>query len=290
MLFRRRPVRVAVGCQFMVDPDQRHSLTALQLAKACISGPQDLTFVDGANDDARRMWVGIGGVAPLLYSLHWTRLLRPARYMLSQAAERSVLPRSLIFAMQPAGAVADALSVRLHPNRFHRQNRELTDGALDADAMLSHLPEVLNGSALQPVYDRESLAWLLNQTARKTRHGRLRARAVRDAEQRLVGWYLYYMQAGSVNEVVQVAARDGAFDSVLHRLLTDAWRHGAIAVRGRLDPHRVRELSHRHCWLRSGGSWTLVHSRDPEITAAVHRGDAFLSRLEGEWWLRFLGR
>jgi hypothetical protein len=23
--------------------------------------------------------------------------------------------------------------------------------------------------------------------------------------------------------------------------------------------------------------------------AAIHSGDAFLSRLEGEWWLRFLG-
>jgi hypothetical protein len=33
----------------------------------------------------------------------------------------------------------------------------------------------------------------------------------------------------------------------------------------------------------------LVHSRDPEIMAAIHRGEAFLSRLEGEWWLRFLG-
>ena len=27
----------------------------------------------------------------------------------------------------------------------------------------------------------------------------------------------------------------------------------------------------------------------PELMAAIHRGDAFLSRLEGEWWLRFLG-
>jgi len=58
---------------------------------------------------------------------------------------------------------------------------------------------------------------------------------VRDRE-RLLGWYLYYAQAGGVSEVLQIAARDGSFDRVLLRLLADAWRHGAVAVRGRLRP------------------------------------------------------
>ena len=55
---------------------------------------------------------------------------------------------------------------------------------------------------------------------------------MRDRE-RLLGWYLYYAQAGGVSEVLQIAARDGSFDRVLLRL-ADAWRHGAVAVRGRL--------------------------------------------------------
>src|SRR2546425_7772598 len=42
MSLRGRPLRVAVGCQFMVDPHKRDSITALQLAKAFLSGPQDL--------------------------------------------------------------------------------------------------------------------------------------------------------------------------------------------------------------------------------------------------------
>src|SRR5215471_10058567 len=51
MLFRGRRIRVAVGCQFMVDRERPHSLAALQLAKACLSGPQDLTLADGSNDE-----------------------------------------------------------------------------------------------------------------------------------------------------------------------------------------------------------------------------------------------
>jgi hypothetical protein len=288
MSLRGRPMRVAVGCQFMVDPHKRDSLTALQLAKAFISGPQDLTLADGANDPSRRMWMGIGGTASLLYSLHWTRPLRPARYVLSLLDERGTLPPALTFAARPLAALADALTARLRPNRFLRKQTELAEDALDPATMLAHLPDVLRGSALQPVYDARSLAWLLEQTARKTHHGRLRARAVRDGK-RLLGWYLYYVQAGGVSEVVQIAARADSFDHVLLRLLTDAWRHGAAAVRGRLDPRYAQELSHRHCWFRREGSWTLVHSRHADVMAAIQQGDAFLSRLEGEWWLRFMG-
>jgi hypothetical protein len=184
--------------------------------------------------------------------------------------------------------LVDALVTRLRPNRFYRETVDLVEDALDPATMLTHLPDVLRGSALQPVYDARSLAWLLDQTARKTRHGRLRARAVRDRE-RLLGWYLYYIQAGGVSEVVQLAARDGLYDRVLQRLLADAWRHGATAVRGRLDPRFALELSDRHCWFRLDGSWTLVHSRHADVMAAIQQGDAFLSRLEGEWWLRFHG-
>ncbi len=287
MLLRGRPIRVAVTCQFMVDPDPRYSLTALQLAKACLSGPQDLTLADGAHDLSQRIWTGIGGTAPLLYCLHWTRLLRPARYLLSLVEERAAVPVPLTLAARPLGALVDELAARLPPNRFYREEGELAEDALDPAAMLAHLPEVFDGNALQPVYDAHSLAWLLEQTARKTRHGSLRARAVIDGERRLIGWYLYYIRAGGVSEVVQLAARNGSFGRVLQRLLADAWRHGAAAVRGRLDPRYAQELSHRHCWLRREGSWTLVHSRHADVMAAIHQGSAFLSRLEGEWWLRW---
>jgi hypothetical protein len=289
MLFRGRPIRVAVASQFVVDPDQRHSLTTLQLVKACLSGPQDLTLTDGATDLGRRMWIGIGGTAPLLYSLHWTRPLRPARYVLSLLEERGEFPLSLTFAARPLGAVADALAARLRPNRFLREETELAEEALDPAAMLAHLPEVLHGNALQPLYDARSLAWLLDQTARKTRHGSLRARSVLDGERRLIGWYLYYLRAGGVSEVVQLAARADSFDRVLRGLLADAWRLGAAAVHGRLDPRFGKELSDRHCWFRMEAPWILVHSRNADILAAIRQGDAFLSRLEGEWWLRFLG-
>jgi len=289
MRFRGRPLRVAVSCQFVVDPDKRRSLVALQLMKAYLSGPQDLSLADGANDQSRRLWIGLGGTAPLLYSLHWTRPLRPARYALSLLQEHAVLPPPLAFALRPVCALADALAVRLRQNRFFREPADVVEETLDPATMLSHLPDVMDRSALRPVYDVRSLAWLLDQTGRKKRHGTLRARAVLNSERQLIGWYLYYLQPNAVSEVVQLAALDGSFDQVLQRLLADAWRHDATAVCGRLDPCHAQELSTRHSWFRREGPWTLVHSRHADLMAAINRGDAFLSRLEGEWWLRFQG-
>jgi len=289
MAFRGRPVRVAVGCQFMVDPNRRHGLTALQLARAALSGPQDLFIADGANDQSRQMWAGLGGTAPLLYNLQWTRPLRPARFALALLQERRALSPLLTLPARPLGVLIDALAARLHPNRLNGAEAELAEDALDAATMLAHLPDVTDGNALQPDYDARALAWLLEQTARKARHGKLRARAVLERGGRLIGWYLYYVRAGGVSEVVQLAARNGSFDRVLRRLLADAWQQGATAVRGRFDPRHAQEFSDRHCWLRREGPSVLVHSRHADILAAIQQGNAFLSRLEGEWWLRFQG-
>jgi len=288
MMFGARPLRVAVGCQFMVHPSARRSLIALQLVKTVLSGAQDLFVTDGSNELARRVWLGIGGTVPILQNLDWTRLLRPARYALT-LLDKSIRRRPLLRAARAPCALADALAARVHPNRFDRADDALSDQPLDAGAMLAHMPEVVDRNCpLRSLYDRSSLAWLLEQAARKVRHGQLRGRAVFDGG-RLLGWFIYYASPGVVNEVLQLTAREDAYDRVLQRLLIDAWRQGATALRGRLDPHHVQQFSDRHCWFRREGAWTLVHSRHADIVAAMERGTAGLSRLDGEWWLRFIG-
>jgi hypothetical protein len=284
MRLNGRVLRVAVGCQHMVDPGPRRGLTALRLTQACLGGPQDLTLADGANDLMRRMWHGIGGAVPLLYGLHWTRPLRPARHALGLLEQRGV---PLARMARPLAAAADALAAHLPPNRFLREAPGTQDSTLSAEDMLALLPEVLHGAVLRPEYDARSLGWLLEQAGRKLRFGRLRSRIVH-AQGRAIGWYLAYVRRGAAAEVLQLAAREGCFERVLRHLLADAWRGGATAVRGRVDPRYAQELSRRHCWFRWDGTWTLAHTRDAEVAAAQHSGEAFLSRLDGEWWLRFL--
>lgn len=288
MQFGSRSMRVAVGSTFMVHPEWRRSLLPMTLMRKVASGAQDMFLADGANEELRRLWVTIGGTIPLLQNLDWTRLLRPARYALTML-DRDNRRRSLQLAARAPCALADAVVARVRPNHFNRRDDQLSDEPLDPGAMLEHLPEVVNGGyPLRAQFDRESLTWLLGQAARKSRHGRLRARAVREKQQ-LLGWFVYYAHRGTTNEVLQVAARDGAYDRVLESLFRDAWRNGAAAVRGRLDPYHVQQLSDRHCWMRREGAWTLVHSRHADVVTAIERGSAAFGRLDGEWWLRFLG-
>ena len=288
MLFGSRPLTVAVGSQFLVHPEWRHSLVALQLLKRVLLGAQDMFVTDGANDQVRRLWLTVGGTIPILQNLEWTRLLRPARYALTLFEK----PRGrgpLHLAARAPCALADAVAARLKPNGFDQEDDDVTEEALDAEAMHRHLPEVVNGGyPLHSLYDRDSLAWVFGQAARKTRHGRLRARAVLERG-RLLGWFIYYAHAGAINEVLQLAACEGGFDRVLRRLFSDAWRQGATAVRGRLDPVHLQQLSDRHCWMRREGAWTLIHSRHADLLAAIERGTAGINRLDGEWWQRFIG-
>lgn len=289
MLLHGRPIRVAVCCQLLMDPDNVNGLAALQLAQACIRGPQDLTIADGANAQAKHIWGALGGSTALLFSLHWTRLLRPARYALSLVDGTGAIARPFTIAARPLCAVADSLASRLPPNDFLRDGGDCTEAAIDPAAMTRLFPDVMRGVALQPAYDTESLAWLLSQAAQKKRHGELRGRMVLNNTHNPIGWYLYYLNPGATGEVLQIAAREGCFDQVIKRLMADAWSSGATALRGRLDPRFVQELSDRHCWLRREGTWTLFHSRRGDVLAAFDKGDAFLSRLDGEWWLRFHG-
>src|SRR5258706_2633535 len=121
MVFRGRPIRAAVGCLYMVDPDRRNSLIAFQLLRAALAGPQDLFMADGSNDATRRLCLGAGGSAPLLYNLHWTRPLRPAQYAFS-LVKGGGFGKSVALAMRPLGRLTDALLARLRPGRLHGAN------------------------------------------------------------------------------------------------------------------------------------------------------------------------
>jgi hypothetical protein len=253
-----------------------------------MSAPHDLFLTDGSNEQARRLWLGSGGAVPILPNLDWTRLLRPARYVVS-LLEKAVRRRPLWRAARAPCVLVDAVAARLRPNRFAHLDDGLSDEPLDAERMLAHEGAIAGrNGALRPLYDQGSLGWLLEQAALKNRHGRLRARAVLEGG-RVLGWFIYYASPGAINEVLQIAARDDCFERVLQRLLADAWRQGAIALRGRLDPNHVQELSDRHCWFRREGAWTLVHSRHDDLISAIERGAVGFTRLDGEWWLRFIG-
>jgi hypothetical protein len=277
MRLGERSLRVAVSCQLMVDPERGSGLVALELLRRFFAGPQDLAIADGANDASRRLWEASGGTASALHSLHWIRLLRPAQGLLGLARGRW---RKLSAVAAPFAAMLDACVAS-------RSSAPYAEEPLDAATLRGALGE-LRQYTLKPDYDADSLDWLLGQARAKRRHGELQACLARERGGRIAGWFLYYLNGG-VSQVLQLGARRGCLEPMLEQLSHHARERGARALEGRMDPGLAPALQGKRVLLQNRGIWTLLHARDQALLVPFLRGDAFFSRLDGEWWMRFAG-
>jgi hypothetical protein len=286
MLLHGRPIRAATSMHFMVEPGGRSTLAGVQLLKTFFSGPQDLSLTDSAGAVGRKIWEGLGGDTALSYSINWTRLLRPSRYVLRLLARKNRLLRLFAVALRPLCPIVDAMASRALPHRFGKPVAPLQATDLDQETLLAGITQLPSGYAVRPDYNPDSLFWLLAKADQLARPGELRKIALHNADGELVGWYLYELSADGFGEVLQIVGRRKSFGEVLNHLFYHGWRNGAIALSGRLDPKFAQEFSDKNCFFNCGGPWTLTHSKNPEILQAIYQGDLFLTRLEGEWLMR----
>lgn len=56
-----------------------------------------------------------------------------------------------------------------------------------------------------------------------------------------------------------------------------------------MEPQLAAELAGSRYLLENRGIAFLLQARDTRLLLPFLRGDAFFSRLEGEWWMRFSG-
>ncbi|HEU4685794.1 MAG TPA: hypothetical protein VFS39_14905 [Nitrospira sp.] len=284
-LYMEKPVLAAVCTQFIADPVGQSRMVGIQLLSTCLRGPQDLTIADEANNAARILWEGFGGTTALLYSLSWTRILRPAGYVVSLIGLRRGW-RSLARVIRPASRLLDTVAAHgaggpLRPPVSTATGTVLSDASAPEDGCDYH-----DGSRLRPDLPNDDRNWLLRRAADKPCGGTLTRVRVSSGREGVVGWYLYYVNPGGISEVVTIAAKSRARGVVFTHLLQHAWHGGAIAVSGRVLPQWMPALSEHRCFF-SRGPWVLVHSRRPDIVQTFHEGTASSSRLEGEWCLGY---
>lgn len=284
MKFNGRVVRVAVAHHFIVEPSRRGTAAGVELGRQFLGGLQDLALA-GGNDFSRRIWEFLGGSVCLLYSFNWTRVMRPLQYGLTRLNERG-LPNSAAHMLKPLLQAADATLDFVPQRAFRFQAPNALGDTLDTVTLLAYMSAFDNNRSLQPIYDQASLAWLIDLLDGKRHRGTLHKMAVRTHSGRALGWYLYYLGANGLAEVLQVGGNETTIREVLDHLFYHAWQRGAVAVTGPMDPRLCGALAQDHCtFRRPDNNWMLMHSQDPRIVNAIHAGDAFLSRLEAEWWI-----
>jgi hypothetical protein len=280
-----RPIRLVTSSQFIVEPTRRATLAGIELLRTLLAGPQDVTLADEASDVSRKLWEKLGGTTDLLWSLYWARLFRPVEFAAQRwrkdprkpaASARTFLCR-----------LVDAVVTRWPGAPFRAPASETSGEDLDGEKLAACISALAGHRALRPAYTGQTAAWLLEFLSRKLGCGTLRKVLVRTKAREVAGWYLYCGRRDGVGEVLQIGAQDERVGDVLDHLFAQAWRHGAVAIIGRVDPYFVPALAARNCFFHYRGHWTLVHARNPQVLQAIQRGDAFLTRLEGEWCMRF---
>jgi hypothetical protein len=285
--FDGRPVRLRYSECFVTDPAVRGRGAGALLLRTYLAGPQDLSIADTADAPVQRMWEKLGGRTAPLTSIGWARFFRPFRFAGDYLLERSGRP-AWKRAVHPVSALADAGLQRVPGTRLRARRPPTRDEELLPRAVLEHVACLTEGLRLRPDYDEEFLAWLFAEMSAVTSRGTLVRRLVSAPGGRVLGWYVAYLPAGGVGEVVQLVALDRDVDAVVDHLFHHAWRSGTCLLRGRLEPLLFEPLARRRCYLRPSGSRVLVHARDPEVAAALALGQALLTKMEGTWWMGHL--
>ena len=272
MQLQGRPLLAAVCSQFVVDPAERGQ-AGLQMLKRCFAGAQDLSITDEAGDCTRKIWEWCGGAAVMPYSIHWLRLLRPAR---------AVLPTAL----SPLARLVDAAAAKV-TGRLRPTPPSGSRAPINPETLLGCLTGAAKRCSMTPVYDGSSVQWLLERARRQVAQGAVRALVVHDDEGAMAGWFIYHAQRGGRAEVLQIGSEPRQHRHVLDHLFEDAWQHDVAMLSGRFEPAFAPQLSEQGCFSYRRGYWTLVHANQQAVAHTLQRGDAFFTRLEGEWCLRF---
>ena len=268
------------GALMVRDPASR-PMAGARLLRSFMSGPQALSLGDTANWTSKTLWERLGGRTLPLASMEWLKIVRSAAFGVSVIRNR--LPGPLGALLAPVAWLAGRLHRRAAPDPVPAWVAETVDDA----AFLAAYGQISKEFDVALDLDETTGRWMLDQAARKTRHGQLFRRVVKAKSGRLLGCYLVYARPGATAETLQVTAMPGQGDAVFASLIEFATAEGAVAVRGRSQNALMNALFKSGCIMRHRGA-TVVDTDDAALMAALERGDAPFSGFFGETWIRLV--
>ncbi len=285
--YEGRPLRAAFAGSMVVEDPKANPLAGARLLRAVLSGPQDITLTETANQTALGMWQKAGYPLDVGYSLNWLRIFRPASAALDLAGRKLAPARMLL----PLGRIADraASLVRwtpLEPPRLAQMRVTFTDARLEEFeeavlALVGHYP-------LRPAWDRASLNWFLEQAEQKRNFGYPEWRVGRNVTGKVSAAYVYFAQPGGIGWVLQALAAPGAGPELVDDMFVHAHAMGASGLRGAAHPWLLPALMSRKTLLY-GRTFYVAQASDKALLEPIRRGEALISGLAGESWTRLIG-
>ena len=286
--FDGRPLRAAFAGSMMVERPEQNPLAGARLLRAFLAGPQDISLTETANSVALGMWQKLSLRPDVGYSLNWLRVFRPAtatvRIMETRWGAAGLL--------KPLGSLADTMSEKagLSVLRAPAPAGARSTGFRDAsqqefrDALLALSREY----PLRPQWDDKLLDWLIGHAAQKRSFGTPSWRVGETRTGKLVGAYAYFGRPGGIAWLLQALSSPAAAGDLVDDLFSQADAQGCAGLRGAGHPWLAPELISRKTTFY-GRSYYLAHARDKELLQPIRAGQALVSGLAGENWMRLIG-
>jgi hypothetical protein len=278
--FGDRDLRAVCASHLIVDPDHRSGAVGALMFRRMLTGGQDFTYSDTANDEVARMVRAFGGDLDHTRACDWMFLLRPGRWL--GRLGTGVLTRRNLGRDVPVGALPFK---SLRPGSGRRAvpapDPEVRVEEADEAAVIEHLDEIGAGYRLRPRYDAGFLEFLLRQLTAQI--GDPVHRLVWRGD-RAVGWYLYVPLTPAVHRVLALEAAEREGEAVLSAMLEQSRERGVAAVCGRLEPHLTRSLE-PHLPLLGFARRPWTHTREAEFSVALASSAGLLTQLDGEWFI-----
>lgn len=277
-----RALRGICCSHLVVAPGHRGGAAGALLLRRLMSGGQDITWSDTANEAVVRMWLAFGGSLDATRTCEWMLVLRSARWFRDLAAARIRRGGPSRRQQAPVPALPfQAAGPRLAKGAFPELAPEVTGEVATAAAIVDALPAIDRRGRLRVAYDEAFLDSLLRLIETST--GALVRRIVyRDRQP--IGWYAYVPGPDKVCRVLHLSAFDANGDDVLGELVRHARAEGGAVLAGRLEPHLTGPLRERLAILGFARQ-PVLHVRDPELRARLLTDSSLLTQLDGEWFV-----
>ncbi len=278
-----RPIEVAVAGSLMVENAAANPMAGARLLRSVATGGYAAIFSETSNAISKRMWDRTGGRAIPGYSLDFLKVLQPAGFALALAALR--LPPAGLLA--PPIRLLDRLAIKAIPQSA-APDPTATDEAVGVETAADLIFALTEARGLRPDWTPQAIATRLKSALSKAAYGEPVLRMVRSRRSEPVGLYLYHVRASGIAHVTHALFRRGFGAEIVARLIADARRNGAVALKGRAEPENLDALSDAGAFFLRRSAFT-VHGADEETLRHLQSGDAFVTGLAGETWMRLIG-
>jgi hypothetical protein len=280
-----RPVRAAFAGSLMVENPKANPLAGARLVRSFLAGPQELSLTETANKTSVNMWQKAGYPLDPGYSMNWLKVLRPSSTGIHFIEQRFAAAKFL----RPLGRVTDRAVAFGRRRSFKRPSgSKVLFRDVTPDVFSEALLVLKEAYTLRPVWTKESMGWFLRHAEQKRNLGYPEWRVGYAPDGRPVAAYAYFAAPGRVGWVLQALSLPNRTDDLLDDLFAHAYEYGCAGVRGSAHPWLTPALMLRQA-IFQGRSFYVAAARDKSLLEPIKAGQALISGLAGEGWMRLIG-